>query len=89
MRQTVWAANRNSGTVLQLDSKTGAEVLALLYELHEETQLTMVIVTHDPRIAASTPRTVNLRDGLIDFDERRGGRPTRITPGEGDAHHVA
>ena len=86
MKPRVLLADEPTGA---LDSKTGAEVLALLYELHEETQLTMVIVTHDPRIAASTPRTVNLRDGLIDFDERRGGRPTRITPGEGDAHHVA
>ncbi len=68
MKPSVLLADEPTGA---LDSKTGEEVLALLYELHAETRLTMVIVTHDPRIAASTPRTVHLKDGLIHQDERR------------------
>jgi ABC-type lipoprotein export system ATPase subunit len=68
MKPRVLLADEPTGA---LDSKTGEEVLALLYELHAETRLTMVIVTHDPRIAASTPRTVHLKDGLIHQDERR------------------
>ncbi len=68
MKPRVLLADEPTGA---LDSKTGEEVLALMYELHNETGLTMVIVTHDPRIAASTPRTVHLADGYIDRDERR------------------
>ncbi len=47
-----------------LDSKSAADVLALLDELNSEGQ-TLVIVTHDPDIAAHAQRTVHLRDGRI------------------------
>ena len=47
-----------------LDSKSAADVLALLDELNAEGQ-TLVIVTHDPDIAAHAQRTVHLRDGRI------------------------
>ncbi len=52
-----------------LDSKTAAEVLALLAELHGEGQ-TIVLVTHDPDIAASAPRHVRLKDGRVAEDRR-------------------
>ncbi len=47
-----------------LDSKTGAEVLALFRELHRQGN-TVILVTHDPSIAAQAERQVVLRDGLI------------------------
>jgi putative ABC transport system ATP-binding protein len=47
-----------------LDSKTGQEVLALFRELHDQGN-TVVLVTHDPAIAAKAERCVELRDGLI------------------------
>jgi len=47
-----------------LDSKSAADVLALLRELHTGGQ-TLVLVTHDPAIAASAQRTIHLRDGRI------------------------
>ncbi len=47
-----------------LDSKTGAEVMALFKELHAGGN-TLVLVTHDPAIAAQAERRVELRDGLI------------------------
>jgi putative ABC transport system ATP-binding protein len=47
-----------------LDSKTGAEVLALFKELHRQGNAVM-LVTHDPHIAAMAGRQVELRDGLI------------------------
>ncbi len=50
-----------------LDSATGRDVLALLNQQHEE-GTTLVIVTHDPEIAANADRIIHLLDGRI-FDE--------------------
>jgi putative ABC transport system ATP-binding protein len=47
-----------------LDTKTGEEVLGLFRELHEQGN-TVVLVTHDPGIAARAERRVTLCDGLI------------------------
>jgi putative ABC transport system ATP-binding protein len=52
-----------------LDSKTGAAVIELLKDLHKDGR-TIVLITHDLDIAASAPRRVFLRDGLIERDER-------------------
>jgi putative ABC transport system ATP-binding protein len=49
-----------------LDSARSAEVLALLRRLNAERGQTTVLVTHDPAVAASTDRTIHMRDGLID-----------------------
>ncbi len=49
-----------------LDSHTGAEIMSLLLKLNKEQNLTLVIVTHDPSIAATTQRIIRLRDGLIE-----------------------
>jgi putative ABC transport system ATP-binding protein len=38
----------------------------LLLGLNQERGLTLVIVTHDPSIAAHTQRVIRLRDGLIE-----------------------
>jgi putative ABC transport system ATP-binding protein len=51
-----------------LDSKTGQEVLALFARLHGEGH-TVLLVTHDPAIAALAERRVELRDGLV-YDQR-------------------
>lgn len=51
-----------------LDSKTGAEVLALFRDLHAQGH-TVVLVTHDPSIAALAERRVELHDGLIRLPE--------------------
>ena len=47
-----------------LDTKTGAEVLELLLGLHREGR-TIVLITHDPAVAARAGRTVRLQDGLL------------------------
>jgi putative ABC transport system ATP-binding protein len=52
-----------------LDSKTGAAVIELLKDLHRDGR-TIVLITHDLEIAASAPRRVFLRDGLVERDER-------------------
>lgn len=48
-----------------LDSKSGAEILKLLHELHEQEKMTVVIVTHDPSIAAQTNKKIEIKDGEI------------------------
>jgi putative ABC transport system ATP-binding protein len=53
-----------------LDTVTGASILALLHELHEEGN-TIVVVTHDRDIAASMDRRVELRDGQVVADTRQ------------------
>jgi putative ABC transport system ATP-binding protein len=52
-----------------LDSASAAEVVSLLRELRTEGQ-TIVLVTHDARVASSADRVVSMRDGLV-VDERR------------------
>jgi predicted ABC-type transport system involved in lysophospholipase L1 biosynthesis ATPase subunit len=46
-----------------LDSHTGAEVVALLAELRREEGATLLLATHDPRVAAAADRLVELADG--------------------------
>jgi len=56
-----------------LDTHTGAEILALIRDLHERLHSTIVIVTHDMNVAESCERTIALRDGRIVEDVRRAG----------------
>ncbi len=54
-----------------LDSKTGLEILALFDAMHARGE-TIVIVTHDPRIAERCERVVEIVDGRIQNDRRNG-----------------
>ena len=54
-----------------LDTRTGAEILKLIEDLHERLGSTVVIVTHDMHVARSCPRTITIRDGQIVEDVRR------------------
>ncbi len=53
-----------------LDSTSGAEVVALLHDLAAD-GATLVLITHDAAIAATFDRRVQMRDGEIVSDERR------------------
>jgi putative ABC transport system ATP-binding protein len=52
-----------------LDSQTGEEIMALFARLHEQGN-TIILVTHEPDIAAHAHRVIRLRDGKVERDER-------------------
>jgi len=53
-----------------LDSATSSEIMGLFKDLHRQGQ-TVVMVTHEPDIAANAERVVTLRDGLIHTDQKQ------------------
>jgi putative ABC transport system ATP-binding protein len=54
-----------------LDSATTQQVMELFVELHQKQGITVVVVTHDPNIAAFAERVVRFKDGVIVSDERQ------------------
>ena len=48
-----------------LDSRNGAQILDLLFELAEQGGKTLVVVTHDPAIAARGDRVLTIKDGVV------------------------
>ena len=54
-----------------LDSKSGAEIMDIFRALHDQ-GMTIVMVTHDPDIAAQCKRIVRIKDGVIASDELNG-----------------
>ena len=59
--QILWADEPTGA----LDSETGEKIIALLEHLRSEQSITLVIVTHDERIANKADRVLLMRDGLI------------------------
>ncbi len=53
-----------------LDTKNGEHILQLLLSLNSKEGTTLVLVTHDPALAAHATRRIVLRDGLVVSDER-------------------
>jgi putative ABC transport system ATP-binding protein len=49
-----------------LDQATGAEIIELMFDLHRRKGTTLVLITHDERLAARCERVIRLRDGLIE-----------------------
>jgi putative ABC transport system ATP-binding protein len=53
-----------------LDTATGAELIALLREIHAADGTTIVVITHDRDVAAMLPRRIDIRDGRIERDSK-------------------
>jgi putative ABC transport system ATP-binding protein len=62
-----------------LDSHASLEMMALLQELNDD-GMTIILVTHEPDIAAHARRVILVRDGLIEDDRRREATPAAATP---------
>lgn len=52
-----------------LDGETGKHIIDLLFGLHERSDATLILVTHDERLAARCQRTLRMTDGVISADE--------------------
>lgn len=64
-----------------LDSATGAQVIALLLALHRDHGTTLVFVTHDATLAASMQRVVSMRDGRLESDSLPSLSGVTVEPG--------
>jgi len=56
----------------QLDHHARDEVLAAIRTINAETGMTVLLITHDPEVAATLPRTITIRDGRIASEGRSG-----------------
>ena len=54
-----------------LDTQTADEIFDLLRRFNKERNITFLIVTHDPRLAERTDRTIELVDGRVTSDRTR------------------
>jgi putative ABC transport system ATP-binding protein len=64
---TVILADEPTG---DLDTKTGTEVVQVLYNTAKDQNATVIVVTHDPLIAEKADRQINMRDGQIIGEKR-------------------
>ena len=56
-----------------LDSRTSVEIIAIFQQLNRQHGITVILVTHEPDVAAYTSRMIHFRDGRIVRDERVAG----------------
>ena len=62
-----------------LDSASGAELLDVVRGLHAQ-GLTVLLITHDPRVASAADRVIEMTDGYVLSDRRRGESPAEPAP---------
>jgi putative ABC transport system ATP-binding protein len=68
-----------------LDSATTQQVMELFVELHRQ-GMTVIVVTHDPNIAAYAERVVRFKDGVIVADESKGANETDRSAARASGH---
>jgi len=73
-----------------LDSRTSVEILRMFQQLNAE-GITVLLVTHDPKVAAYAHRTIRIADGVIEGDEMNASAPTSspLPLGEGQGVRAA
>ena len=73
-----------------LDTKTSRDIMAALTELNRERGQSIILVTHEPDIAAHAKRLVRLKDGLVLYDgpAREGLRQWQSEPVEAGAQDI-
>jgi len=69
---TVLLADEPTGN---LDSRSGADVMALLSRLNAERGVAIIVVTHDLEVAAHARRRIDVRDGLVERDSNHDEQP--------------
>lgn len=70
-----------------LDSATSAEILKLFELIHQEGK-TVILITHDPNIAAQSKRVIRIEDGVIVRDEAGTLAPAGESRADGAAEHL-
>ncbi len=63
-----------------LDSKMGTQIVGLFRKLNRDAGITVVIVTHDPKISAATERHLRVEDGQLFDDGRTAAEPSAPAP---------
>ena len=63
-----------------LDQATGQDIMALLRDLNAGHGVTIVVITHDPSIAAAAPRRIELSDGRVVADSARRAAEEGLLP---------
>jgi macrolide transport system ATP-binding/permease protein len=74
-RPSILLADEPTGN---LDSTNSAEIMGVLTDLNRKQGITVIVVTHDPDVAAYADRTVTFRDGVIISDTRKEGTAARM-----------
>jgi macrolide transport system ATP-binding/permease protein len=72
-----------------LDSHTTKDVLQMLQDLNEKEGLTVILVTHDPKVAAAAKRTIRISDGIIEagaFADPKEPPAAQVPPVQEQAH---
>ena len=77
-RPSILLADEPTGN---LDSTNSAEIMEVLTKLNREQGITVIVVTHDPDVAAYADRVVTFRDGVIISDARKDGAGARADAG--------
>ena len=85
-RVSIARALMNGGSVIladeptgALDSVSGAEVMAQIHALHRRGH-TIILITHEPEIAAQAERVIQIKDGLVVSDSGHRSAPARELP---------
>jgi iron(III) transport system ATP-binding protein len=71
-----------------LDSATSHEIMSVIRALNRERGVTVIVVTHEPDVAAYADRTVTLRDGLIESDVRARHAARAPSPPSGQGNRI-